>query len=173
MTAMRANTLWLSAVVLALSMGCVPPAETDVSGTVQGQDFTAVTGTAEGSAESGYSITLADDHSYDCTSTPVGEYLTVAVGDILSEGTVDAEGNVSFNVVDAAMQDSESATEGTVTIDVIEEEEAEESGDSDEPAGTAEPGDDGEEARPMIEGSMEASGPDSDVSGTFAIPICG
>ena len=156
MTATRVHTRWLSAVVLALSVGCVPPAETDVSGTVQGQDFSAVTGTAEGTSESGYSITLADDHSFDCNSTPVGEYLTVAVGDILSEGTLDAEGNVSFNVVDAAMQNSESATAGTVTIDVIEEESGEGAG----------------EARPMIEGSIEASGPDSDVSGTFAVPIC-
>ncbi len=126
-------------------------AETDVSGTVMVHDFSAVGGTAEGSIDNGYVVTLVDDPTFGCTSTPSGSYLTVVIGGVDSTGTIDAAGNVSFNDVDDPSQTSEGAETGTVEITAVDAEDV---------------------PRARVEGEIDAAGGDSGVVGTFSIPVC-
>ena len=129
--------------------GCVPlegGSSTSVSGTVLGQRFSAFSGVAEAQGAS-YLITLTDSSLYTCDSTPSGDYLQV-VWEVEEAGTYDAAGNVSFSSVEGAVAPTEAATDGTVTVSSLDE------------------------AAGRIQGSLEAQGPDSQVSGSFDVEIC-
>ena len=124
-------------------------AGTDISGTVQGQSFSFVSGTAEATSQGGYILTLADDPSYDCASTPPGMYLTIVITGVDSTGTIAAPGNVSFNRIEDGINHTESATSGSVVIDFL----------------------DPDDTR-LIEGDVDAASDESSVSGIFSVPIC-
>jgi hypothetical protein len=121
---------------------------TEISGTVHGESYTFVSGTAE-SSMNGFVLTLADDPDFDCASTPPGRYLTIVIGGVEQVGSFDAVGNVSFNLVDDEINHTEGATSGTVVIDVLD------------------PDDQG-----VISGEVDLLGPESDVYGTFSVPFC-
>ncbi|RDV37787.1 hypothetical protein DV096_11760 [Bradymonadaceae bacterium TMQ3] len=122
---------------------------TSISGTVYGESFSALSSTAEVSSDGTYFLTFSDKASYSCTSTPPGNYLTVVVGQVTTAGTLSAAGNVSFNLVEDGTTFTESASAGSVTIDRLDT-------DFDQ----------------VIEGSINAVGPSSDVAGRFSTPIC-
>jgi hypothetical protein len=121
---------------------------TDISGTVQGESFSFVSGTADARASGGYILTLADDPSYDCFSTPPGNYLTIVVDGVDSTGSISALGNVSFNRIEDGINHSDSATSGSDTIDLLDTVDS------------------------RIEGDVDALGEESDVIGFFSVPIC-
>ena len=142
------------ATILALTLfvGCgdLTGGGSDVSGTVNGKTFTSVSGSAESSFGS-YVITLSDSSEFSCTANTglPDVYLTVVIGDVLeAPATFDASGVVGFNSFESGIGTPESAISGTVTIDEI-----------DEAFGT-------------IDGSIDASGASSNVSGTFSVEIC-
>lgn len=147
----------LTAIAVLIAAGCLPedPIEPDeVTGDVKGQQFTGVSGTAEGNPDDGYDITLVDDRSFSCDSTPTGSYLTVVVGQVGSEGRFDAAERVSFNHVEQnepGDPNPEPADQGEVDIWNV---------DDDDPH------------NPRIEGQIDAFGQNSQVSGTFSVPIC-
>lgn len=122
---------------------------TSVSGTVYGEPFSARSSTAEVSSDGTYFLTFSDDAAYSCTSTPPGNYLTVAVGQITTAGTLSAAGNVSFNLIEDGTTFTESASAGTVSIDRLDD-----------------------QFDQVIDGVINASGPTSSVSGSFTTPIC-
>lgn len=122
--------------------------ESSVSGTVQGEPYSLISGTAERTSGGGYILTLVDDSGYDCFSTPMGSYLTVVIGGVSSEGTYPAAGNVSFNRVEGGANYSETATSGSVMIDHVDLSWRE------------------------IEGEIDAAGASSSVRGRFSVPIC-
>lgn len=119
-----------------------------VSGTVQGEPYTLISGTAERTSRGGYILTLVDGRGYDCYSTPVGSYLTVVIDGVQGEGSFSAAGNVSFNVIEEGMSYSEPATSGSVEIDLVDESWRE------------------------IGGEINAVGVESRVQGSFVVPIC-
>ena len=121
---------------------------TEIAGTVYGETYQFVSGTAEARAAGGFVLTLADDPSFDCVSTPMGKYLTIVITGVESTGSFAASGSVSFNVFEDGINLTETATSGTVTIDVL----------------------DG--GRGVIEGAVDARGPESDVYGSFSVPLC-
>ena len=123
--------------------------ETRVSGLVYGESYDFVSGTAEASGGV-YTLTLSDSWSYDCRSTPSGRYLTIVMSGVNSEGTVPAAGNMTFNQIDQGIGAiPEGATGGSLTIDLLDEEEF-----------------------GVIEGYIDARGESSDVRGSFSVPIC-
>lgn len=139
--------------LLLVSSGCGELLDalpgTSISGTVYGESFSAVSSTAEVSSDGTYFLTFSDDASYSCTSTPPGNYLTVVVGQVTAAGTLSAAGNVSFNLVEDGTTFTESASAGSVTIDRLDA-----------------------EFDQVIEGSISAVGPSSDVAGSFSTTIC-
>jgi hypothetical protein len=141
------------AALLAAALGCGEGGEFssgDVSGQVRGQSFTFFSGSAEPDGAGGYVVTLADSTGFDCDSgaTPSATYLTVVVDSLDEPGTYPATDAVTFNRVSDGVIDPATATSGDVTVDSI-----------DEAAGT-------------LDGSIDASGPDSEVAGAFSVPLC-
>ncbi|RAL20784.1 hypothetical protein DL240_15835 [Lujinxingia litoralis] len=122
---------------------------TSLSGTVYGERFSALSSTAEISSDGTFFLTFSDSASFSCTSTPPGNYLTVVVGQVQSTGTLSAAGNVSFNLIEGGTTFTESASAGTIVIDRIDT-----------------------DVDHIIKGSINASGPSSEVSGAFSTPIC-
>ncbi|MFU8804481.1 MAG: hypothetical protein ACNA8W_11770 [Bradymonadaceae bacterium] len=120
-----------------------------VSGTVHGADFSMSSGTAEYDAEGNYFITLSDSALFDCFSAPTGNHLSIIVAGIGGEGTFSASGTVSFNSFEHSVNNSENALSGTVRVESIDA-----------------------EVEKLIRGSITASGPESEVSGSFRVKIC-
>lgn len=149
MTTLR--TLLIVNVALLALVGCgdqdLP--NTNISGSVHGELFSFVSGTAESTVDGEYILTLADDPSHSCTSTPPGNYLTIVITGVASTGSFSAAGNVHFNRIEDSINHSESATSGSVIIEVL----------------------DAETSR-RIEGDISASSEGNDVSGVFSVPIC-
>ncbi len=121
-----------------------------VSGTVYNQSFSEISGAAD-KLGSTYTITLANTSEFSCSSqTPTpSNYLLVDIPnieDMDQSQTFSASGAVFFNKVEEDVADSSGATSGTVTIESI----------------------DGF----TIAGSLSASGPDGDISGSFSVEIC-
>ncbi|MEM1349623.1 MAG: hypothetical protein AAGI01_13765 [Myxococcota bacterium] len=151
-------TAW-SAVMIIASLGCIAPevnssfnnggasTSVGVSGDVQARAFVGRSGVAE-STGSGYVITLVDDTSFTCFSTPTDPYLKIDIGMFSTEGTFSAAGSVTFATNDGVVEESESAMQGTVTISIIDEPNA------------------------SISGSIDAAGLNSDVSGSFTVELC-
>lgn len=147
------STLRLASAValwaLVVLFGCIPTeggGGGGVSGTVMGQPFDMYGGVAE-PAGSGYLITLTDSSLYDCVSTPEGDYLQI-VWEVSDEGSYSAVGNVTFSSVEGNFVPSESASSGSVSVSSIDL------------------------AASTITGSINASGPESSVTGTFTVEIC-
>ena len=147
----RMLLLLLGLAALAVS-GCIPLDGSDVAvtGTVNGQAFDAISGEASAAGGS-YFITLADTAELSCSAVgPLPDtYLTVDIGQIDSAPqTFQASEVVGFNHFVGSVSTSEPATAGTVTIE-----------DIDETTGT-------------ITGTIDATGPNSSVSGDFTVDIC-
>ena len=121
----------------------------NVAGTVQGLEFSMSSGTAEYDADGNYFITLSDSHFFDCFSAPSGNYLSIVVAGIREPGTFAASGTVSFNSFENNVNHSELAQSGTVNIESIDAEE-----------------------EMLIRGRIDASGPQSEVTGSFRVAIC-
>jgi hypothetical protein len=142
--------LWALAVGLML-LGCVTPDDeggvVNVSGQVQGDSFGGSGGVADGLGGE-YVITLSSESGYTCSTTPAVDYLTVVLGQIDGPGTFSASGNVSFNVIEGQSTFTEAATSGSIVIDELDA------------------------AQGFIRGSINARGPESDVSGSFDVSIC-
>jgi len=123
----------------------------DVTGSVESSSFEVQSGSADQSYEdNSYVITLANTPEYACTSSSglPGDYLTVVISEIDGPTTVDAEGHVYFNSFRDGISVGEAADGGSVTIDTV-----------DDFAGE-------------IRGSVDATGPNSEVSGNFSVEIC-
>ncbi len=129
-----------------------PDPTTDVSGTVGGQPFSTASGSAELNVDGTYVITLADTTEFSCDSSSglPGNFLQIVIGEIDAEApqSYDADGRVFFNVYEDGVSVGDGADTGTVDID-----------DVDTFGG-------------FIDGSLDATGPDSDVSGSFSVQIC-
>lgn len=132
--------------VILVASGCVEDT-TEVSGSVLGFAFEAVSGSAEVVGED-YILTLADTPEFTCLAVepPPEIYLTLVVSDIREPGTLDADGTVFFNSFENDVGEAEAATRGSVTIDSITD--------------------------LRIEGRIDATGPDSSVQGEFSVEVC-
>ncbi|MBA2660992.1 MAG: hypothetical protein H0U74_01760 [Bradymonadaceae bacterium] len=119
-----------------------------VSGEVQGKSFVYGSGTAESDAAGNYFITLSDSSNYNCFSSPSGAYLSIVIAGIQQPGTFSAASAVTFNNLEGNVNHSDSAVSGTVTIEAIDD------------------------ADRSIQGSISATGLDSDVQGSFSVAIC-
>lgn len=122
---------------------------TSVSGTVHDQRFDSMSGVAE-FISGEYIVTLSDDPNFTCTSSPLGDYLTVELFNIDGTGGFDAAGNVTFNEISADVVEQEQADAGSFDVTVMQE-----------AAG-------GE----VLQGSIDASGETSSVGGSFEVPVC-
>lgn len=120
-----------------------------VSGTLQGEEFSVAGGTAEYDAEGNYFITLSDSPFFDCFSLPTGNHLSIVIAGIREPGTFSASGTVSFNAFENSVNFSELAESGTVRVESIDR-----------------------ELEKNIRGTINASGPQSQVSGAFRVQIC-
>lgn len=127
-----------------------PVTDSDVAGTIGGRDFQVSSGSAELNVDSAYVITLADTPEFSCTATGglPADYLQVVIGEVSEPTTYDADGRVYFNVFEGGVSTPEAANSGTVTIDAIDA------------------------FSGFIDGSIDASGGSSSVSGSFSVEIC-
>lgn len=152
MKVFRRRRLILFSGMLLLLAGCGEfndlVGQSSVTGTVQGQPYALMSGTAEALSGGGYILTLVDDSDYGCSSTPVGGYLTVVIGGVAGEGEFSAVGNVSFNRVEGGTNYTEQATSGSVVIDRVDL------------------------TWDEIQGEIDAVGAESRVQGQFSVPIC-
>jgi hypothetical protein len=150
---MNRQLLILAAALLLLMPACQADqsgGETDVFGTVHDSSFDSIAGFAEKFGDE-YVLTLSDDPSYTCTTNPTANYLSVVMSGVDDSGTYSAAGNVTFNEVNnLGVIEQQAATSGSFTVTVL-----------------VEPNDD-----ESLEGSIEASGRTSSVSGTFEVPVC-
>ncbi len=137
--------LWVTPLA---ACGEFDPLNTEIAGTVHGESYLFVSGTAEASMGS-FVLTLADDPDYDCLTTPAGTYLTIVVSGVDQPGNFPASGNVSFNIFEDGINRTEGATSGTVVIDTFDP-----------------------DGQRRIEGELDAIGDESDVFGTFSVPVC-
>lgn len=154
----RPLTPWSCLALLALAAtyfaaGCLPldGSEVAVTGTVNGQAFDAISGEASAAGAGAYVITLADTSEISCSAVGAlpATYLTVDIGQIdQAPKTFQAADVVGFNHFLDSVSTSEAATSGTVTIEAIDE------------------------VTGVITGVIEASGPNSSVSGDFTVDIC-
>jgi hypothetical protein len=120
-----------------------------VEGDVMGQPFSATAGTAERLQSGSYILTLSNSPSFSCTSEPQSASLSVVIDGFSGSGEYPAADSVSFSSIEDGVIDGEAATSGRVFVDV------------------------GEESSPgMISGDINASGPTSQVNGTFEVPVC-
>lgn len=128
------------------------PSGGEVSGMIGGRDFVTYSGSAERLGGAGYLVTLADGPGFGCevTSGPGQDYLSVVIGELQGAGTYAAAEVVTFNVVEAGVVSPEAASGGQVIVDRV-----------DETPGAG-----------VLEGTLEASGPTSDVAGSFSVTIC-
>lgn len=144
--------LYVGALVIT-ALGCVPggnngSGETDIAGTVGGFDFEVASASADRTIDGNYVVTLADTPEFTCSASsglPMN-YTQIVIGEIDSPGTFDAAGRVSFNVFENGVSEGELADSGTITIDDV--------------------------SFGFIDGFIDASGPDSSVSGNFSADIC-
>lgn len=150
----RDEALWgVWAMVMGLcALGCLTEGGggegmVDVRGQVQGSPFGGASGVADGIGGE-YVITLSSEPGYTCSATPSGDYLTVVLGQIDGPGTYPAAGNVSFNLIEGQSTFTEAATSGSITIEEVDE------------------------SQGFIRGSLSASGPQSQISGSFDVSIC-
>lgn len=143
---MKDKLLFLVMSVVFLAAGCIE-SESNITGTIQGSSFDVVSGSAE-NIDDQFLVTLANTGEFSCDTTqlPPDNYLTIVISDITTTGPIDAAGTVFFNTFEDKVGEGEPAERGTVVIDVIQ-------GD-------------------RIEGSIDASGPNSSVSGEFSVPVC-
>ena len=150
MTAIRTLVL-VNFALLPLFLGCgdqdLP--RTNISGSVHGEPFSFVGGTAESTVDGEYILTLADDPSHSCISTPPGNYLTIVITGVDSTGSFPASANVHFNRVEDGINHSASADSGSVIIEVLNT-----------------------DTSRLIEGDISASSEGNDVSGVFSVPSC-
>jgi hypothetical protein len=140
----------------ALMLACGPfdPGLLDggsqVSGSVHDSEFVVESGSAEDDTMGGFVITLADTPEFSCSS--VGglpeTYLTIVLGPIDGPAEFPASSTVVFNAFEDGVGFAQPASSGSLMIDEI-----------DTTFGT-------------IRGSVDASGPDSSVSGSFSVDIC-
>ncbi|QDG52697.1 hypothetical protein FIV42_18720 [Persicimonas caeni] len=120
-----------------------------VSGTVLDQRFDGMSGVAE-FIGGDYIVTLSDDPNFTCTSSPLGDYLTVEMFNIDGSGGFDASGNVTFNEIAGGVVEQEAAQSGSFDVTVM----------SDVDGGE------------VLQGSIDAIGPTSSVGGSFEVPVC-
>jgi hypothetical protein len=125
-------------------------ADTDVFGTVYDQSFSSVAGFGETFGNE-YVVTLSDDPSYTCTTNPTANYLSLVMSGVDESGTYAAPGNVTFNEVnELGVIEQQAATSGSFTITVLTDANGDES----------------------LEGTIDASGQTSSVSGRFDVQVC-
>lgn len=138
-------------VALSLATGCEGSGDlvVFVDGEVRGQPFSATSGVAEPLSGGGYVLTLSNSPSFSCTSGPTTSSLSVVLDGFSADGEYDADDRVSFNSIQDGVIDGDTATSGRFSVEIVE---------------------DG--SPPYISGDITASGPESQVSGTFEVPIC-
>ena len=150
---MNRHLLILAAAIFLLMPACQADqsgGETDVFGTVHDSSFDSIAGFAEKFGDE-YVLTLSDDPSYTCTTNPTANYLSVVMNGVDDTGSYSAAGNVTFNEVNnLGVIEQEAATSGSFTVTVF----TDASGDE------------------RLEGTIDASGRTSSVSGTFEMPVC-
>lgn len=151
MRSYRLGVLVALLLTLALASGCVSDGDATilVEGEVLGESFSATAGTAEQLQSGSYVLTLSNSPSYTCTSSPSSSTLQVVIDGFSSTGEFQAADRVSFNSEQDGVIEGESATSGRVFVEIL---------DSNSP--------------PTIAGDLNAAGPNSQVSGTFEVPIC-
>lgn len=120
-----------------------------VTGVVLGSDFEGIGGSADGINDR-YTITLSDSDAFACLGNvePPDFYLTVVVDDVIEPTTLPAAGVVTFNRVDDGVLVAEAAVSGEVVVDVLDP------------------------VYGRISGRIDATGPSSDVTGSFDVEIC-
>lgn len=154
--------IYLAGLIIA-ALGCVPVenngfndgvggGNTNISGTVGGESFTVQSGSAELNVDGKYVITLADTPEFSCDSSsglPMN-FLQVVIGEIEADApqTYDADGRVFFNVFEDGVSVGDGADTGSVSVETVDE------------------------FGGFIDGSIDATGPDSSVSGDFSVEIC-
>ena len=134
-----------------LLTGCISDGDADilVEGEVLGEPFAATAGTAEQLQNGSYVLTLSSSPSFTCTSSPTASSLQVVIDGFSSTGEFQAADRVSFNSEEDGVIDGETATDGRVFVEILDE-----------------------TTPRTIAGDINASGENSQVSGTFEVPIC-
>lgn len=144
--------LFVVAAACALFLpGCVSEGDADilVEGEVLGAPFSATAGTAEQLQDGSYVLTLSNSPSFTCNSAPSSSSLQVVIDGFSSTGEFQATDRVSFNSEEDGVVDGETATDGRVFVEILDE-----------------------TTPRTITGDINASGETSQVSGTFEVPIC-
>jgi len=122
----------------------------NVSGSVYGKSFNQLSGSADRLGSS-FTITITDATEFSCGSqsdTP-SSYLLIDISDISDQSSgqsFSANGRVFFNIVENDVADGSAATSGLVTIDSVDDF--------------------------SISGSIDASGPNGSISGSFSVEVC-
>lgn len=134
------------------ALGCMPennaPGESTLSGTISGQAFGVGSASADLVDGGEYVVTIADTTEFSCSASsglPMS-YLQIVIGTVDGPGTYEAAGRVFFNVFENGVSESEPAESGSVVIDDI--------------------------GFGSIDGSINAVGSESQVSGSFSAEIC-